>query len=130
MYEERVAIIDLADELQVRKQRIFKLLQRLGSHATQRREPERGNQNVATVSLAETAAIRQELASYGYGCTSMRCEFPEPPVEASGTHSDEHLYLASLSTIRPASGGFYASSRPERCIFAGLHLEVTRTHAV
>jgi predicted GIY-YIG superfamily endonuclease len=62
MYEERVAIVDLADELQVRKQRIFKLLQRLGIRATQRREPERGNQNVATVSLSEAAAIRQELA--------------------------------------------------------------------
>jgi len=62
MSEERIAIIDLADELQVRKQRIFKLLGRLKIRPTQRREPERGNQNVATVSVQEAAAIRRELA--------------------------------------------------------------------
>ena len=58
----RIAIVDLADELQVRKQRIFKLLPRLGIRTMQRREPDRGNQNVATVSLEEAAAIRQEIA--------------------------------------------------------------------
>src|SRR5437867_39170 len=61
MSEERIAIVDLADELQVRKQRIFKLLGRLNIHPTQRREPERGGQNVATVSVQEAAAIRKEL---------------------------------------------------------------------
>src|SRR5262245_14332535 len=58
----RIAIVDLADELQVRKQRIFKLLPRLGIRTMQRREPDRGNQNVATVSLEEASAIRQEIA--------------------------------------------------------------------
>lgn len=61
MTEERVAIVDLADDLQVRKQRIFKLLPRLGILTTQRRESSRGNQKVATVSLEEAAAIRNEL---------------------------------------------------------------------
>jgi hypothetical protein len=59
--EERIAIVDLADDLQVRKQRIFKVLPRLGIRPTQRREATRGNQNVATVSQAEAAAIRSEI---------------------------------------------------------------------
>lgn len=59
--EERVAIMDLADELMVRKQRIFKILPRLGIRPMQRREPSRGNQNVATVSLKEATTIRVEI---------------------------------------------------------------------
>jgi len=59
--EERIAIVDVADDLQVRKQRIFKILPRLGIQPTQRREASRGNQNVATVSQAEAAAIRSEI---------------------------------------------------------------------
>lgn len=62
MNEERVAIVDLADELQVRKQRIFKLLKRLGIRAAQQRDQDRRNQNVATVSMDEAAAIRHELS--------------------------------------------------------------------
>ncbi|HEY3131175.1 MAG TPA: hypothetical protein VGL91_17090 [Acidobacteriota bacterium] len=58
---ERIAIVDLADDLQVRKQRIFKILPRLGIRPTQRREASRGNQNVATVSQAEAIAIRAEI---------------------------------------------------------------------
>jgi hypothetical protein len=58
---ERIAIVDLADDLQVRKQRIFKILPRLGIRPTQRREATRGNQNVATVSHNEAAAIRTEI---------------------------------------------------------------------
>lgn len=60
---ERIAIVDLADDLQVRKQRIFKILPRLGIRPTQRREASRGNQNVATVSQSEAAAIRAEITS-------------------------------------------------------------------
>ena len=59
--EQRIAIVDLADDLQVRKQRIFKVLVRLGIRPTQRREASRGNQNVATVSEAEAAVIRTEI---------------------------------------------------------------------
>ena len=58
---ERIAIVDLADDLQVRKQRIFKVLPRLGIRPTQRREASRGNQNVSTVSHREAAAIRAEI---------------------------------------------------------------------
>ena len=58
---ERIAIVDLADDLQVRKQRIFKILPRLGIRPTQRREASRGNQNVATVSHSEAVAIRAEI---------------------------------------------------------------------
>ena len=58
---ERIAIVDLADDLQVRKQRIFKILPRLGIRPTQRRETSRGGQNVATVSQAEAIAIRTEI---------------------------------------------------------------------
>lgn len=61
MDEERIAIVDLADELQVRKQRIFKLLKRLGIAPTQRRDSERRGQNVAVVTAADAAAIRREL---------------------------------------------------------------------
>jgi hypothetical protein len=61
--EERIAIVDLADDLKVRKQRIFKILPRLGIRPTQRREQSRGNQNIATVSATEAAAIREEIVS-------------------------------------------------------------------
>ncbi len=59
--QERIAIVDLADDLQIRKQRIFKILKRLNIRPTQRREQSRGNQNVATVSMADAAAIRTEI---------------------------------------------------------------------
>lgn len=62
MDEDQIAIVDLADELQVRKQRIFKLLKRLGISATQRRDSERRGQNVAVVSAADAAALRKELS--------------------------------------------------------------------
>jgi hypothetical protein len=60
--DERIAIVDLADELQVRKQRLFKLLGRLGIQPTQRRDSERRGQNVAVISAADAAALRKELA--------------------------------------------------------------------
>jgi hypothetical protein len=59
--EERVAIADLADEMQIRKQRVFKLLQRLGISPTQRREPSRGNQMIATITLTEARLIQAKL---------------------------------------------------------------------
>jgi hypothetical protein len=62
MDEEPIAIVDLADDLQVRKQRIFKILPRLGIRPAQRRDVERGNQNVATVTPQEATSIRAELA--------------------------------------------------------------------
>jgi hypothetical protein len=59
--QEQIAIADLADDLQVRKQRIFKILRRLGVRAKQRREASRGNQLVSTVSQSEADAIRAEI---------------------------------------------------------------------
>ncbi len=59
--QERIAIVDLADDLQVRKQRIFKVVGRLGIRPMQRREPSRGNQYVATVTPNEASAIRAEI---------------------------------------------------------------------
>lgn len=59
---DAVSILELADELQVRKQRIFKLLPRLGIATRLRRDPDRGNQNIATVSHQQASAIRRELA--------------------------------------------------------------------
>lgn len=59
--QERVAIVDLADDLQVRKQRIFKVLKRLAIQPTQRREPSRNNQMVATVTPEEAVSIRTEI---------------------------------------------------------------------
>jgi hypothetical protein len=61
MDEDRIAIVDLADELQVRKQRLFKVLKRLGITATQRRDSGRRGQNVAVINATDAAAIRTEL---------------------------------------------------------------------
>ncbi len=60
--EARVVIIDLADDLQVRKQRLFKVLTKLGIRPTLRRESARRGQNVATITQAEAMRIRQALA--------------------------------------------------------------------
>lgn len=62
--EERVVIGDLADDLGVRKQRIFKILPRLGISTSMRREVSRGNQLVATVSAQEASRIRREVETY------------------------------------------------------------------
>lgn len=59
--DTRVAIVDLADELQVRKQWIFKIAKRLDIRTGQRREAERGNQIIATVSREEATMIRREI---------------------------------------------------------------------
>ena len=48
--QERIAIVDLAEDLQVRKQRIFKVVRRLGIRPTQRREPNRWNKSQAALS--------------------------------------------------------------------------------
>src|SRR5438034_1386337 len=58
---QRIAIVDLADDLQVRKQRIFKMLRRLSITPNQRRDPARNNQHVATVTFDEAASIRASI---------------------------------------------------------------------
>src|SRR6266446_5299817 len=60
--DQRTAVVDLADELQVRKQTIFKVLKRLGIQPQRRRDVERGNQQIAVISGTEAAAVRDELS--------------------------------------------------------------------
>ena len=59
--KERISLGDLADELQTRPQAIHKIVNRLGIHTEKRRDPERGNQFVSTVSTADIPAIRDTL---------------------------------------------------------------------
>lgn len=62
MEDERIAIVDLADEFQIRKQRLFKICKRLTIATESRREPGRGNQLVATVTAGDAELLREELA--------------------------------------------------------------------
>jgi hypothetical protein len=59
--EDGVVVVELADELQIRKQTIFKILKRLGIHAAKRRESDRRGQMVSIISRAEAEAVREEL---------------------------------------------------------------------
>jgi hypothetical protein len=58
---ERIAITELADELQCRKQTLFKIAKRLGIQSTMRRDLDRRNQLVATVTPPEASRIRDEF---------------------------------------------------------------------
>ncbi len=58
-----IALLDLADELSVRKQWLFKIVKRLGISLTARREAARGGQKVATVVPADAERIRREVAA-------------------------------------------------------------------
>ena len=57
-----IAVIDLADELRVRKQTVFKVAKRLGIRTSLRRESARGNQSIATLTPADAVAIRKQLS--------------------------------------------------------------------
>jgi len=59
--ENRLAVIELAEELQIRKQTIFKVAKRLGIQTNRRKESARGGQKVATITQAEATFIRNEL---------------------------------------------------------------------
>jgi hypothetical protein len=59
--DERVAIVDLADDLQIRKQTIFKFVKREGIIPQEMREPMRGNQKIKTVSQTEAQVIRDKF---------------------------------------------------------------------
>ena len=76
-------------------ERIFKILPRLGIRPTQRKEVTRGNQNVATVTAHEAAAIRAELAKTRGDASSDTA--PSPSV-ASTFFSDDvgYFYLIEL----------------------------------
>lgn len=91
---ERIAIVDLADDLQVRKQRIFKILPRLEIHPRQRREENRGNQKVATVSQSEAAAIRTEIEKASISPSDVRARFGS--TAALSSHDVGFFYLIQL----------------------------------
>jgi len=59
---EPIAVVELADELGIYKQSIFKIAKRLGIQPVKRRDSTRGNQEIALVSKADAAAIRDEYA--------------------------------------------------------------------
>lgn len=59
--EEGVAVVELADELQIRKQTVFKVMKRLGIHAVKRREDDRRGQMISVIRKAEADAVRDEL---------------------------------------------------------------------
>ncbi len=56
-----VSVIDLADELGVRKQTVFKALRRLGVKATKRKDAGRGGQAVSFVSGEDANRLRETL---------------------------------------------------------------------
>lgn len=61
MGADQIALPDLADELQVRRQSVHRVARRLGIRTNRRRESERGNQLVATVTRNDAATIRKEI---------------------------------------------------------------------
>lgn len=94
--ENRVAIVDLADELQVRKQWLFKIAKRLGVQASSRRELDRGNQMVATVAPTDAEAIRQVvMASRRSAQCTVSSMNGTTPIEVLGGE-EGFLYLVQL----------------------------------
>ncbi len=63
--DQRITIVDFAEELGIRKQTIFKVVKRLGIIPQERRESSRGNQLVKTISSSEAAIIKNELNHSG-----------------------------------------------------------------
>jgi hypothetical protein len=57
-----IAMGELADELGIYKQTVFKIANRLGIQTVKRRDPSRGNQLIALVTEIDAAAIRDEVA--------------------------------------------------------------------
>ena len=60
---ELVSISELADELGIYKQSVFKIANRIGVQTIKRRDPNRGGQQVALVSSSDATAIREAFAS-------------------------------------------------------------------
>ena len=60
--DEPVAIVELAEELGVRKQWLFKIVKRLGASAVLQRSGSRAGQKVSVVSAVDAERIRQEVA--------------------------------------------------------------------
>jgi hypothetical protein len=58
---ERISIGELADELQCRRQSLFKIVARLGIEPTKEKKADRGGQQVAMVTPEEAMNIRKEF---------------------------------------------------------------------
>jgi hypothetical protein len=59
--EEGIAVVELADELQIRKQTVFKVMKRLGIQAVKRREYDRRGQMISVIRKVDADAIRDDL---------------------------------------------------------------------
>lgn len=59
--DDGIAVVELADELQIRKQTIFKVMRRLGIQAVKRRESDRRGQLISVIRRNEAEVIRDEL---------------------------------------------------------------------
>jgi hypothetical protein len=59
--DSRIALPEMADDLQCHKQTLFKIAKRLGIVPVKRRDIDRKNQLVATVSRSEALILRQEF---------------------------------------------------------------------
>jgi hypothetical protein len=59
-FSKTIVMAELADELGIYKQTVFKIAKRLGIQPAKRRDPARGNQLIAFVTEVDAAAIRNE----------------------------------------------------------------------
>jgi hypothetical protein len=91
---EQIAMMDLADDLQVCEQRIFRILSRLGIRSSQRRDVNRGNQNVATITRAEAAVVRAEIDKASTSTNDAGLRFGGPA--ASYSEDVGFFYLIEL----------------------------------
>ena len=87
---ERIALPEMADELQCHKQSLFKIAKRLGITPVKRRDSDRRNQLVATVTTAEGMSIWRDFL------TRVRTG-GEPGIEAEPLLADDGaFYLVQL----------------------------------
>lgn len=85
-----IAVAELADELGTYRATVFKIARRLGIQSVKRRDSERGGQQIALVTTAEAAAIREAF-------TAGRRSGDEALVDAATPDADEgRFYLIQL----------------------------------
>ena len=72
-----VALAELADELGIYKQTVFKIAKRLSIQPVKRRDPARGNQLTSLVTEAEAAVIRDGYAQGRRGGVQENSDMPE-----------------------------------------------------
>lgn len=72
-----VALVDLADELQINRSSIFKIYKRLDIQPTKRRDAARGNQLTLLVSEAQASVIRADVRGNRRTDSAGRSDAPE-----------------------------------------------------